>query len=146
MLFRSNAATRMLYGSTNRNPASRFLEEIPAEYREEIGTGTIYAAEVKPGELGGFGSHAGFSGGGFTGGSKKTGSRGFTGGTASKKKDIPVSTETYSVGDTVKHRAFGTGVIISTTPMANDCLLEIAFDKAGTKKIMANYAKLEKLN
>lgn len=148
-LYLTNAATRMLYGSTNRNPVSRFLEEIPAEYREETGSESIYAAEVKHGELGGFGSHAGFSGGytgGFKGERSRSESRGFTVNTGAPRRETPVSDETYSVGDTVKHRAFGTGVIISVTPMANDSLLEIAFDKAGTKKIMANYAKLEKLN
>jgi DNA helicase-2/ATP-dependent DNA helicase PcrA len=29
--------------------------------------------------------------------------------------------------------------------MGNDVLMEIAFDKAGTKKVMANFAKLEKV-
>ena len=55
------------------------------------------------------------------------------------------STEVYNVGDTVKHKAFGTGVILNAKPMGNDTLLEVAFEKAGTKKIMANFAKLTKL-
>jgi DNA helicase-2/ATP-dependent DNA helicase PcrA len=29
--------------------------------------------------------------------------------------------------------------------MSNDNMLEIAFEKVGTKKIMANYAKLKKV-
>jgi DNA helicase-2/ATP-dependent DNA helicase PcrA len=33
---------------------------------------------------------------------------------------------------------------LSVQPIANDTLLEIAFDKAGTKKLMANFAKLTK--
>ena len=37
---------------------------------------------------------------------------------------------------------FGSGVILSVTPTGSDTLLEIAFDNVGTKKIMANYAKL----
>ena len=60
--------------------------------------------------------------------------------------DRPQSTtESYAVGDTVRHASFGTGVILSAKPMANDTLLEIAFDKVGTKKLMANYAKLKKM-
>ncbi len=51
----------------------------------------------------------------------------------------------FSVGDTVAHKGFGTGVVISVKAMANDCLLEIAFEKAGTKKIMAKFAKIEKI-
>ena len=52
---------------------------------------------------------------------------------------------TYSVGDTVLHKIFGKGMIVSAEKMGNDTLLEIAFDKAGTKKLMANFCKMEKL-
>ena len=40
---------------------------------------------------------------------------------------------------------FGEGTIISVKKMSNDAMLEIAFDKVGTKKIMANFARLKKL-
>ena len=59
-----------------------------------------------------------------------------------KKQEAPAVT--YSTGDTVVHKVFGQGVILSSKPMGNDSMLEIAFEKAGTKKLMANYAKLEK--
>ena len=58
---------------------------------------------------------------------------------------MQASNVAYSVGDTVRHKAFGTGVILSQTPMGNDTLLEVAFDRAGTKKLMAKFAKLEKI-
>ena len=48
----------------------------------------------------------------------------------------------YLVGQTVIHKTFGKGMIISVTPMGNDSLLEIAFENVGTKKIMAGFAKL----
>ena len=41
-------------------------------------------------------------------------------------------------------QAIGTGVVLSAQPMGNDTLLEIAFEKAGTKKLMANFARLTK--
>ena len=56
-----------------------------------------------------------------------------------------VSVETCSISDTVRHKAFGTGVVLNAKPMGNDTLLEIAFEKAGTKKVMANFAKLTKV-
>ena len=34
-------------------------------------------------------------------------------------------------------------MIIAVTKMGNDNLLEIAFDNAGTKKLMSNFARLE---
>ena len=69
-------------------------------------------------------------------------SSGFSG--AGAKKPVAAA-QSYSVGETVKHKAYGTGVILSMQKMANDTMLEIAFEKVGTKKIMANYAKLEKV-
>ena len=57
----------------------------------------------------------------------------------------PVPTGTYKAGDTVSHKTFGQGLVLSATPMANDTLLEIAFEKVGTKKLFANFARLTKL-
>lgn len=68
-------------------------------------------------------------------------SSGFSGAGAKK----PAAAQSYSVGETVKHKAYGTGVILGMQKMANDTMLEIAFEKVGTKKIMVNYAKLEKV-
>ena len=53
--------------------------------------------------------------------------------------------QTFSAGDRIKHKIFGEGTVISAAPMGNDTLLEIAFDSKGTKKIMANYAKVTKI-
>ncbi len=50
----------------------------------------------------------------------------------------------FEVGDRVFHKAFGNGTLLSKTPMGNDQLLEVKFDKVGSKKIMANFAKLTK--
>ena len=49
------------------------------------------------------------------------------------------------MGDKVKHVTFGEGTILSSRPMGGDTLYEIAFDKVGTKKLMATYAKLTKV-
>jgi DNA helicase-2/ATP-dependent DNA helicase PcrA len=62
-----------------------------------------------------------------------------------KTASTPQEAVTYTAGEKVSHSIFGEGVIVSVKPMANDSMLEIAFDKVGTKKIMANYAKLKKL-
>ena len=55
-------------------------------------------------------------------------------------------TATFSEGDRVSHMTFGEGEILSVKPMGADILYEISFDKVGTKKLMATYAKLKKLN
>ena len=67
---------------------------------------------------------------------------GFSGGVTKPK---PANTNvSYKVGDTVISSTFGEGVVLSVKPMGNDCMLEVAFVEGKTKKIMANYAKLEK--
>ena len=55
------------------------------------------------------------------------------------------SKERFAVGDRVRHGTFGEGLVISAKAMGNDCLLEIAFDSVGTKKVMAAFAKLKRI-
>lgn len=56
-----------------------------------------------------------------------------------------VSKDSFNSGETVFHKTFGKGLIIKNTPVGNDSLLEIVFDEPiGTKKLMANFAKLQK--
>ena len=45
----------------------------------------------------------------------------------------------FNVGDCVQHKVFGKGMVMKSEKMGNDTMLEIAFDKAGTKTLMANY-------
>ncbi len=51
----------------------------------------------------------------------------------------------YSVGERVKHNIFGEGTVLSVKKISNDAMLEIAFDSVGTKKLMANFAKITKI-
>ena len=124
-LYLTHARTRMLYGSTSHNAPSPFLEEIPEGLVEEKRKVTLSQQKpsvqraTKP---------------------KKTFDHSF--GPAAPKPSAPAGS--YRVGDTVGHKLFGTGVVLSAQPMGNDTLLEIAFEKAGTKKLMANFARLTK--
>ena len=49
------------------------------------------------------------------------------------------------VGTRVKHAMFGEGEIVSARDMGGDVLYEVKFDTAGTKKLMATFAKLTKV-
>ena len=53
----------------------------------------------------------------------------------------------FRKGDTVKHKAFGRGMILSLQKMGGDAMVEIAFDEVGTKKLMlkAAAAHMEKI-
>lgn len=43
------------------------------------------------------------------------------------------------------HRVFGEGTILNVTPMGGDHMVEVRFPK-GVKKIMAAFARLQKLS
>lgn len=123
----TNSDTRMLYGSTSRNPVSRFVNEIP-ETLCDISSARKY-----------------FSGSVATNIQKpKTSeydySKIFKAPTTAKPQS---SGAVYTVGMTVEHKTFGKGMITAVTVMANDSMLEIAFDSVGTKKLMAGFAKLK---
>ncbi len=124
-LYLLNTRSRMIFGSTKYNRPSRFLEELPNECCETL---------VKPKTLirNSYNS---------TSQSTKPVTSGFgVGFNANNKK----STDTFIVGETVTHRVFGKGMIVSLRPMGNDTLMEIAFEKVGTKKIMANMGVVKK--
>lgn len=144
-LYLISSQQRMLYGQTSRNMPSRFLREIPSSVIDD-------QSVVARRSTGFTSAHSGFSSGARGGSSYTSSSKigsarqssnsahkfGKTGNAAQK------SNVDYKVGDTVSHKSFGTGTILTITPMGGDMLLEVAFDKAGTKKMMANYARLEK--
>ena len=53
--------------------------------------------------------------------------------------------ESFNEGDVVEHATFGRGEILSAKIVGADTLYEIAFEKVGTKKLMASFAKLKKI-
>ena len=124
----SHARQRMLYGRTSAAMASRFLKEIP----ENI--------IVKKGGYQARSYEAGSSAFGY--------SRVPANHTPPVKKtetflySAPPKAPTLNVnkGDMVEHTAFGRGLVLSVLSMGGDALLEIAFDRVGTKKLMAKAA------
>ena len=135
-LYIFHAESRMIFGMTNRNRVSRFVEEIPETLIEHTRSRDYSARLV---------SMPSFGGAKPFGEAPKTKSVAEAGGFTPKPRVKPAPAGTYRVGDTVLHKAFGTGLIVSATPMANDTLLEVAFDKVGTKKLFANFARLTKV-
>ncbi len=130
-LYVLNADYRMLYGNSQRNVPSRFLNEIPAEIVsrsharawKKPAPGMVLPISSKEARAVTTESARNF-------GPPKMG-----GGNLSAS---------FKTGDSVFHKTFGNGIILSSEKMGNDALLEIAFDKDGTKKLMANFAHLQK--
>ncbi len=129
-LYIINAETRMLFGSTSRNKPSRFSLEIPESLVEKTENKRAvqktfndiklnYKAPVK---------------------SLSASARTFN-----HIERHQNNASFFVAGDVVVHKVFGKGNVLSARPMGNDTLLEINFDGVGNKKLMANYAKLEKI-
>ena len=144
----TNASTRMLFGSTGRNMPSRFLREIPSEYCDcSVSSGGFGYRSYDGNSFDGFSRSNQYND--YTYGSefskfatakpKKSFASSFT---STAAKPISASNSLYSVGQQVSHKTFGIGLILGVVPAGGDTMLEIAFDKVGTKKLMANYAKL----
>lgn len=126
-LYVSSCAQRMLFGSTQRNITSRFIKEIDKNLIEKHDNTIIAKTDKAP--------------------VSSVSSIPLQKQLAKNKlsKNVSASLVAYSAGERIKHNIFGEGTILSVKEMANDAMLEIAFEKVGTKKIMANYAKLQKI-
>lgn len=128
-----NAETRMIFGSTNRNKPSRFCMEIPEELVDRHRArewkkpepGTVLPVSYRE-----------------TRAVSMQAARNFGPAAAARPEKPSVA---LRPGDAVMHKTFGQGMILSASPMGNDVLLEIAFERVGTKKLMANFARLQKL-
>ena len=59
------------------------------------------------------------------------------------KSNDSVNLNDYQVGVRVFHKKFGEGVITKTEPEDDDLKVDIAFDKAGNKRLMAKFAGLK---
>lgn len=133
-LYMTCARNRMLFGSTQHNKVSRFAEEISEEYLTRTGvTKAFGSADIASASKVGIGSANKSVYSPF--GIKKPANPS----TSSQTK------ATYKVGDRVKHKVFGIGMVIKAEPMGSDTMMEISFDKVGTKTLMANFSKMEKL-
>ncbi len=125
----TNAASRMLFGQTSRNRPSRFLSEIPTEFKNETGLSSWTSKPQTPA---------------YTPPHTRSGGLSDPVHVSGKPQGFGAK-QSFTSGERVRHKIFGDGMILSTTPMGNDTLLEIAFDTRGTKKIMSNFTSLEKL-
>ena len=149
-LVMTNARQRMLFGRTEPRMPSRFLEEIPEENMQWLSKPQPKAADwTDDGELGGYG----FASGSYRAGARRdTYSEGAYPASAAGKPrpNVVGSARRASVaagsamklepGQQIRHSAFGEGMVISVRPMGGDALVEVAFDKVGTKKLMLKAA------
>ncbi len=130
-IYISHVNERMVFGQTKRPIRSRFLEEVDKEVCKEIDKNPnrtkvdLFSKPSFPVKNKEFNNTAILQG-------------------ANQKAPVKIE-KNFSVGDRVLHKAFGEGSILKITPLANDMMLEIDFESAGKKRVMANYTPITKL-
>ncbi len=125
-LYVTKTTSRMRFGRRETSIESRFFREIPAEYIEDASRAAARASESL--------NRAGIE----IRSSKRTVP------VYEKKEPVPaMDVSALRAGMRVRHRKFGEGTIITAKHVAKDAILEINFDTAGTKRLMAVFAKLE---
>ena len=126
MLYITHTSYRMLYGQTMRNKLSTFVREIPENLIEKTGErvhkpASEWKKPVKPNYLAQEAAMA-------------------------AARTAPVASGiVFAAGDRVKHNVFGEGTVVDAKRMGNDTMLTINFDNGQSKKVMANFARIEKL-
>ena len=154
-LYLTCAQQRMLFGRTSNNRPSRFVEEIPQELLERTGRANRWDSDSWGGGIpsrdSGYGGYDRPAPAGQSAQGRSAGTAGYGGGfvramngsgqkPAGRPAPAPAPAASFKKGDTVRHKAFGKGVILSIQKMGGDALLEIAFDQVGTKRLMMKSA------
>ncbi|MED1489693.1 DNA helicase PcrA [Bacillus smithii] len=123
-LYLTNAQMRTLYGRTNLNPVSRFIQEIPEDLLDEvvIEKKTFTRFQSNPS-------------------------------TSSQKASIrPMAVSTggeeipWKVGDKAEHKKWGIGTVVSVKGEKENMELDIAFPSpTGVKRLLAKFAPIQKV-
>ena len=130
-VFMVHARERLFFGKVMYNPPSRFIGEIDPQFKnedapkEKVKPKTEFGEKTRKVRI-----------------SDELFSRSAVAASVGKSQS---ASETFRAGDRVKHMTFGEGTVLSAKAMGADILYEIAFEKVGTKKLMATYAKLTKI-
>ena len=161
MLYITKTESRMLYGSTTYNKPSRFLNEIPSEFKEEKSSVRAYM-NAKRG-ISDFASANPFA----KAYNPQYGQQSYDNSYSQYNQVNTPYHKPYAVkpqmqktaqaenvsdnlnfkaGDVVKHKKFGKGVILEAQSIGIDVKMAISFDSVGVKHLMEVFAKLEKMD
>lgn len=169
-LYITTARMRTLYGQTQSFLPSRFIQEIPEQYIDEIGGsargdrhayGSRQPGQGKPAVNNDRSQSSGAmpAGGSILKGdaaaARKNMSSGMeflkSGGKKEAAKSASAAVDSSILqphqiqkGDNVRHDTFGLGQVLQVEPVAGDALVAIRFT-SGTKRLMAKFAKLKKV-
>jgi len=123
-LYLTYAESRRLHGKETFNRSSRFVNEIPPEYIEEV---RLNASVRRP----------------YSSGSAGGGSSLFSGGQSLASADVP-STD-LRLGQMVQHAKFGTGMVTNFEGSGPKARVQVNFEEAGSKWLVVGFANLQPL-
>lgn len=129
----TSAQQRMVRGETQYNRVSRFVREIPRELVElghTVQTRKPSVSETPSPKSSYMQMKQNFHAKVFQ---------------PQNFKVTKASSLDYGVGDTVRHIKFGVGIVKEIVEGGRDYEVTVDFDKAGTKKMFAGFAKLKKI-
>ena len=129
----TSAQQRMIRGETQYNRVSRFVREIPRELVElghTVQNRKPSASETPSPKSSYMQMKQNFHAKVFQ---------------PQNFKVTKASSLDYGVGDTVRHVKFGMGIVKEIVEGGRDYEVTVDFDKAGTKKMFAGFAKLKKI-
>ena len=126
----SFAASRQVHGQWQSSLPSRFVAELPREHVEEDSvSGLQTVAEPAVSALAGGGYNSGFGGNSWGFGHRRTAPQ------IEGEARVVTSQAVFAPGTRIFHRKFGYGSVRA----AEGEKLDIDFDKAGTKKVIASF-------
>jgi len=138
-LYCSRAAVRSAWGAPQYNPASRFLEEIPADLIDWQRTGA---------ELDTWAIRAGTRTGSLRRGASSSGHRDDTAtafGSGTGRMPRTPRVVSLEVGDRVLHTSFGLGTVVAASGSGDNAKADVDFGSSGIKRLALRFAPLEKL-
>jgi DNA helicase-2/ATP-dependent DNA helicase PcrA len=138
-LYLTHAWARTLYGATQYNPPSRFLDEIPDHLVEQV-QGERRASRVRSGsDWGGVRP--------WTSRREEARERTVDGALRPSTPPAPSGADKLGlrVGDDVRHNTFGEGVILSIQGEGDKAEARVNFAGVGEKTLLLSWAPLEKL-
>lgn len=147
----SRAVQRSAWGAPAHNPASRFLDELPAtlvDWKRTESEMTSWRRRSYEDAGTTWGSGTG-SGGSFGSAATDRGRRAF--GSAALRLDAAAKQKqaravpSLAPGDRVTHDSFGLGTVVSVEGAAEKAVASIDFGSEGVKRLLLRYAPVEKL-
>jgi DNA helicase-2/ATP-dependent DNA helicase PcrA len=142
----TSAKYRAVRGLRERTIPSRFLNELPTDgvaFRDESDAGAEFEYEQPPRGAGGESARrpSGPRGAASANAARKNPLAGVRG----SKASAPAGDSQYPAGCKVRHPQFGVGTVQSVTGLGVNRRATIAFLQAGTKTLVLQYARLERV-